>query len=127
MRSFFLFFFFCCCISAMQAQDSTLNEYVGKYNFPDGSFVTSADVVLKDTILNISSPQGASDLVKRGRDTFALLNYDGTVYFKRNSSGKVSGIKVAVEDQLAEGSKDGATAWLQKKQPAPARKRVLVK
>jgi len=127
MKSIYLFLLFCSCVSLAHAQDTTLKAYVGKYSFPAGSFTPSAEVTLRDTVLNISSDQGSSDLVKRSRDTFALASYDGTVYFKRNSSGIVSGIKVEVQDQLVEGPKEGVTTGLQKKQPANTRKRALVK
>ena len=113
-----LAFYFC----NSQAQDTTLKQYVGTYRFPDGSFVPSAEVTLKDTVLNISSVQGASDLLQRGHDTFALTSYDGTAYFKRDETGKVTGIKVAVEDVLVEGTKDSSNAAPVQKQPAAATK-----
>jgi hypothetical protein len=118
MKTLFCLSLFCICFGAAQAQDTTLKAYVGTYTFPEGSFVPSAEVSLKDTVLNINSIQGSSDLMKRGRDTFALLSYDGTAFFKRDSTGKITGIKVAVEDILIEGPKDVATTEAKQKQPA---------
>jgi len=93
--------------AVVHAQDTTMKQYVGKYIFPEGSFVPSAEVTLKDTVLNINSAQGASDLMKRSRDTFSLLSYDGTAYFRRDSTtGQVIGIKVDVEDISIEGKKE---------------------
>lgn len=88
------------------AQDTTLKEYIGKYIFPEGSYVPSAEITLKDSILTINSVQGASDLVKKAKDTFALSSYDGTAYFRRDSNGKIAGIKVEVSDILLEGTRD---------------------
>lgn len=114
------------------AQDTTLKAYVGTYTFPEGSFVASADVTLKDTVLSISSTQGAADLMQQARDTFALVGYNGMAYFKRDANGTITGIKVQVEDVLVEGLKQGATpaataapapAAPEQKTPAKGRKK----
>lgn len=91
---------------AATAQDSTLKEYVGKYSFPDGSPVTAAEVVLNGSELSVTSTAGASILEKRARDTFFLQAFDGLVYFRRNTEGKVSGLKVDVQGNVFEGTKD---------------------
>jgi hypothetical protein len=91
---------------AATAQDSTLKEYVGKYSFPDGSPVTAAEVVLNGSELSVTSTAGASVLEKRGKDTFYLQAFDGLVYFQRNTTGKVSGLKVDVQGNVFEGTKD---------------------
>jgi hypothetical protein len=104
--------------SNLNAQDSTLKQYVGNYIFPDGSFVPSAEISLRDTVLNINSEKGTSDLVKRARDTFSLASYDGTVYFKRDSTNKITGIKVDVEDVLIEGNKQADSTAVPQKTPA---------
>ena len=94
--------------AAAQSKDTTLREYVGKYTFPEGSFVTTAEITLADTVLSVSSSQGGSPLERRGKDTFALTSFDGGImYFYRNSAGKVAKIKVEVGDVLLEGTKDG--------------------
>lgn len=97
----------------LPGKDTTLKEYVGKYTFPDGSFVTSADISLNGDVLAVSSSQGGSDLEKRGKDTFAMTAFEGgMMYFYRNAAGKVAKIKVEVGDILLEGTKDGVTAWI---------------
>lgn len=94
---------------AAQTKDTTLAQYVGKYSFPEGSFVTSAEITLADAVLSVSSSQGNSVLQKLGKDTFTLTAYEGSVmYFYRNSAGQVARIKVEVGDVLLEGTKDGA-------------------
>lgn len=118
MKKFFLFLFCLAGVYAVQAQakdstlqDSTLKEYVGSYKFPEGSFVTSAEISINGNMLYVSSAQGSSPLEKKAKDTFAFTNYNGMAYFFRNSEGQVAKIKVAVEDLLLEGTKDGVTAW----------------
>lgn len=106
------------------AQDSTLKEYTGTYLFPTGSLVPSGDVVLKDTVLMVNSIQGSSALTKLARDTFALVSYDGMAYFKRDSSGKVTGIKVEAGDVLLEGTKDTTVAGTPQQQPADTSKQA---
>jgi hypothetical protein len=118
MRVLLFLCFISLATSNLNAQDSTLKEYVGNYIFPDGSFVPSAEISLRDTVLNINSEKGTSDLVKRSRDTFSLLNYDGTVYFKRDSTNKISGVKVEVEDVLVEGNKQADNSAVPQKTPA---------
>lgn len=98
------------------AQDTTLKEYVGRYSFPPGGPFSSADIALSGNVLTASSEAGSSPLEKRGKDTFALTAYNGTLYFFRNAEGKVARIKVEVSDLLVEGTKDGVTAWLQRRQ-----------
>ena len=88
------------------AQDSTLKEYVGKYSFPEGSPVSSAEVVLNGSELSVNSTAGASLLEKRGKDTFYLQAFDGLLFFLRNTEGKVSGMKVDVQGNVFEGIKD---------------------
>lgn len=99
------------CFCHTYAQDSTLKEYVGKYTFPEGSAITSAEILLNGNSLNVNSPHGSSELVKKAKDTFAITAFDGMAYFLRNTEGKISGIKVDVADILLEGTKD-VTLWL---------------
>jgi hypothetical protein len=107
----FLSFSFC----TLNAQDTTLKEYVGTYLFPQGSYVPSAEVSLQDSVLVVSSVEGTSLLQKSAKDTFLLTAYNGMAYFRRNSKGKVAGIKVVVEDILLEGTKEGVSARRQRK------------
>jgi hypothetical protein len=110
MKKFYSFLFALLLFCTLHAQDTTLKEYVGTYLFPQGSYVTSADVTFQDSVLTISSTEGTSPLQKSAKDTFVLTAYNGMAYFKRNSKGKVAGIKVTVEDILLEGTKEGVLA-----------------
>ena len=129
MKKLIAIFLFICAFSAVQAQsaDTTLNAYTGTYKFPGGSFVTSAEITVADNVLTVSSDKGSSSLERKGRDTFALTAYDGILYFFRNKEGKVAKVKVELQDISFEGTKDGATAWIQRNNLNITRRQLQVK
>ena len=90
----------------LNAQDTTLTEYVGTYTFPEGGPVTTVDVKVENGSLTASSSAGSSILEKVSRDTFNLVAYNGMVYFTRDSLKKVNGIKIEVQDTILEGKKE---------------------
>jgi hypothetical protein len=90
----------------LKAQDTTLNEYVGTYTFPEGGPVTTVDVKIENGSLMASSTAGSSPLEKISKDTFNLVTYNGKVYFSRDSTKKVNGIKIEVEETILEGKKE---------------------
>src|SRR5215471_8867100 len=95
-------------VGALRAQDSTLNEYVGTYKFPEGSVVPSVDIKLENGGLIGTSSAGSSALERISKDTFNLVQYSGTVYFTRDAEKKVTGIKIEVQDTVLEGKKETA-------------------
>lgn len=90
-----------------EAQADSLQQYVGKYKFPEGSVVTEVDVTVDaNGILMISSAMGSSELKKTGeKDVFELVAYNGLTTFKRSTEGKVNAIKIEVNDLILEGPK----------------------
>jgi hypothetical protein len=90
----------------LNAQDTTLNEYTGTYKFPEGGPVTSVDVKIENGALVASSAAGSSPMEKISKDTFSLVTYNGTVYFIRDSTKKINGIKIQVEETILEGKKE---------------------
>ena len=106
MRKLILSIVVCLGLVSLYAQDTTLNEYVGTYTFPEGGPVTTVDVKLENGSLVASSTAGSSPLEKISKDTFNLVTYNGKVYFSRDSTKKVSGIKIEVEDTILEGKKE---------------------
>lgn len=111
--------------AAAQTKDTTLQQYVGKYTFPEGSFVTSAEITLEGDVLSVTSSQGGSALERKAKDTFAMAAYDGgMIYFSRNADGKVARVKVEVGDILIEGTKDGVTAWFNRNKYFDAPKKI---
>ena len=114
----------CFGIISLNAQDSTLNEYVGTYTFPEGGPVPSVDIKVENGSLVASSTAGSSALEKISRDTFNLVTYDGRVYFTRDSTKKVNGIKIEVQDTILEGKREsvGLAIFNYSKNPAWKRK-----
>lgn len=108
MRKAILFVIACTGFTILQAQDTTLNQYVGTYKFPEGSVVPSVDIKIENGTLMANSTAGASALERVSKDTFNLVSYSGRVYFTRDTDKKVDGIKVEVEDTILAGKKESA-------------------
>ncbi len=101
----FLSLFIAVCFS-LKAQDS-LQQYVAKYKFPDGSAVTEVTVALENGILMVNSAMGNAALEKTTTfDQFTILAYNGTVIFTRNETKKVTGIKIEVMNISLEGTRE---------------------
>jgi hypothetical protein len=86
------------------AKDS-LDAYLGKYKFPEGSAVTEIGVVIEEGSLIATSAMGNSALKKMEGDVFEVVAYSGVATFKRNEGGKVIGVKIEVGDMILEGTK----------------------
>ena len=93
-----------------QAKDSTLQDFVGKYKFPDGSVVTEVVVSMEGESLVMSSSVGNSTLVKTNDDEFTITEFNGTAKFKRDANKKVVGVSVNAAGYLLEGTKDSITS-----------------
>ncbi len=91
-----------------QTKDSTLNDFVGKYKFPDGSIVTEVTVTMEGEGLVMGSSVGNSALVKTGEDQFSITAFDGTAQFKRDANKKVIGVNINA--YVLEGSKSDGIA-----------------
>ena len=104
-----------------------MKEYVGRYIFPDGSIVPSAEVSLNGQVLTVNSTQGSSPMEKRGRDTFALVNFDGMAYYRRNDKGIVTGVRVEVGNYILEGVKENVTSFYNRQKYITAPRSALVK
>lgn len=93
-------------------QDSTLQQYAGKYIFPQGSAVSEAVVSFESGVLSISSAIGSATLSKIEADRFSIVEYNGIAEFKRNDTGKIIGIHVVVADLDITGTKESfARFW----------------
>jgi len=89
---------------AVAQEDTTLQQYTGKYKFPEGSVVTEVNVAIENGVLLANSPMGSSELKKTEADVFEIVAYGGTATFKR-TEGKVSGVQMIVGDMILEGTK----------------------
>ena len=114
--TFSLFFFF---FAANAQTDTLLQQYTGKYVFPDGSPVKEIGVVIQEGILTATSVMGNSELRKtETKDVFEIVSFAGTATFKRNGENKVNGLQIQVQDVNMEGSKteEGAGYFLRKRE-----------
>ena len=114
MRKLIIFFLFFSFNFFSRAQDSTLNEYTGKYKFPSGSMVPEVDITLSDNILSITAVLGLASMEKVSRDTFMIPTYgNALVFFYRNTDNKVASIKIDTGNDVMEGKKEGVgAAWI---------------
>lgn len=108
-------FFFACCLllvaGVTQAQTDTLQEYTGKYKFPDGSPVAEIGVVLENGILTATSAMGNSELRKTDtKDVFEVVAYAGTATFRRGDDSKVKTMRIQVQDIDMEGNRSEGIA-----------------
>lgn len=110
MRKIFLLLFAMTGFVMLNAQEApkqdTLQEYTGKYKFPEGSVVTEVTVVIENGALYATSAMGNSELKKIEKDIFEVVAYAGKATFKRNEAAKLNGVKIEVEDLILEGTKE---------------------
>lgn len=86
--------------------DSLLQQYTGKYVFPDGSPVKEIGVIIQEGVLTATSVMGNSELRKtENKDVFEIVAFAGTATFKRNEAAKVNGVQIQVQDVNMEGTK----------------------
>jgi len=107
----------------INAQDTTLQEYTGKYVFPDGSVVPDVEVILESGALTMTSSAGSSSLVKLGVDSFQIVEFSGTAVFKRGDDKKVNGIHIEAMGYILDGSKVPG-GWVFRSYYKPANKEL---
>lgn len=106
MRKLLLVFFLIAGNLSASAQTDSLQGYLGKYKFPDGSPVSEIGVVIESGMLTATSVMGNSELrATSDKDVFEIVAYAGTATFRRADDGKVSHMRVQVQDIDMEGEK----------------------
>ena len=96
---------------SLSAQTDSLEQYTGKYKFPDGSPVTEIGIVIENGSLMATSAMGNSEFRRTDtRDVFEVVAYAGTATFRRNDQNKVVGVLIQVQDITMEGSKAESVA-----------------
>lgn len=79
-------------------EGNAMGEFTGTFKFNQGSPVEKVNVEIKEGKLYGSSDQGTAELKPTSeKDKFELVGYDGTAIFKRDSSGKVSGLELNIQ------------------------------
>ena len=92
---------------AVSAQsDTTLQQFVGKYKFAEGSVLAEATVTLDNGNLTVATSYGSSPMVKQSDDVFAVTQFQGTATFKRNDAKKVIGVSISAMGYTLEGTKE---------------------
>ena len=110
MKKSLLFVFTFMWFIFLNAQDTTFNEYMGTYTFPEGSAVPTVAITIENGALLASSSAGSSALEKISKDTFNLVSYSGTIYFLRNSQNKIDSIKIETQDVILQGKKEDSAS-----------------
>ena len=120
MKQFFLTLCVLLVFSAVNAQTDSLQQYTGKYIFPEGSPVTEIGVVLENGLLTATSAMGNSELKNTDtKDEFEVVAYGGIATFKRSAEGKVNGVQIQVQDVNMEGTKTEGLAYAELKVMLP--------
>ena len=98
-------------LSINAQSDSTMQKYIGKYKFPDGSPVTEINVTIESGVLTATSAMGSTELRKTDTENvFEIVVYGGTATFKKDSIDKITTLQILVGDINIEGTKtEGAT------------------
>ena len=105
MKKIFLSLFILFGFLTVNAQTDSLQQYTGKYKFPDGSPVTEITLAIDNDALMASSAMGSTEFRKTSTvDVFEVVAYGGTATFKR-TEGKVTGVQILVGDVNIEGTK----------------------
>lgn len=105
MKKLFLSFIVLAGFLTVNAQTDSLQQYTGKYKFPEGNPVTEITVSLDAGVLTANSAMGSSELKKVEGDAFEIVVYGGMATFKRNDEKKITGVNVVVGDLNMDGTK----------------------
>jgi len=108
MKTILLLISFIFCVSLSAFSQESLEQYSGKYQFPDGNMIKEVFVTLENGSLVISSAFCNALLVKDAGDNFTIPAFKGTAVFKRDQSKKVTSVTIALKDLKLDGIKDEA-------------------
>lgn len=97
---------------SVNAQQGSLNDYLGKYVFAEGSPVAEVSVTIQDSSLVINSAMGSTVLEKKGVDSFYLATYDALVIFKRKDGKSVESVSILVQGMELLGRKEASPVAL---------------
>jgi len=109
--------------TAIHAQTDSLQQYTGKYKFPDGNPVTEITMSVDNGLLMASSAMGSTEFKPTSTaDVYEIVAYGGTATFRRKE-GKVTGMQILVGDLNMEGEKTEGLAldWFLSPLPLPGR------
>ena len=105
MKKIFLSFFIVLGFLTVNAQTDSLQQYTGKFKFPDGSPVTEITLTVENGLLMAGSAMGSTEFKPTSTvDVFEIVAYGGTATFKKKE-GKVTSLQIQVADVNMEGEK----------------------
>lgn len=91
--------------TASAQQDTTLQQYAGKFKFADGGPVSEITFTVENGSLVASSSAGNATLVKEGDDVFSIPSFSGKAKFTRGEDKKVKGVTIEAMGLVLEGTK----------------------
>ncbi|MET0637169.1 MAG: DUF3471 domain-containing protein [Chitinophagaceae bacterium] len=94
------------------AQVDSLQEFTGKYKFPEGGPVSLVTVTIDKGGLYAASDAGNSTLTRIDVDMYSVDAFGALATFKRNTDKKITGITIQVDDTILEGTKTDSTTML---------------
>ena len=99
----------------IQAQDSTLTQFTGKFKFAEGSPVQEVVISADNGTLIAASALGSFVLQKTGEDQFFIAEFQAPVVYKRDSNKKVVGLAINANGMVLEAVKVEATSFVDEK------------
>lgn len=106
MRKIFLLLISFCTFSFLHAQTDSLQQYTGKFIFPEGSPVLEIEVIIDNGLLTATSAMGNSELKNVGKDVFEIVSFGGVATFVRDSTQKITLLHIEVQDVIMDGTKE---------------------
>ena len=99
----------------IQAQDTTLTQFTGKFKFAEGSPVQEVVINADNGTLVATSAMGSFVLQKTGEDQFLIADFQAPVVYKRDSNRKVIGLTISVSGMVLEAVKVEAVSFVDEK------------
>ena len=99
----------------IQAQDTTLAQFTGKFKFAEGSPVQEVVINAENGTLVAASAMGSFVLQKTGEDQFLIADFQAPVVYKRDSNRKVIGLSISVSGMVLEAVKVEAVSFVDEK------------
>jgi len=101
---------------SIQAQDSTLTQFTGKFKFGEGSPVQEVVITADNgALVAVTASMGSFVLEKTGEDQYFIAPIQGAVVYKRDSNKKVVGLAINVSGMVLEAVKVEAASFVDEK------------
>lgn len=104
--------FFIAASAQEPAPKPPLEDFIGKYVFPEGSVVPDVTVAVAGGGLTMTSSAGASTLTELGVDSFQIVEFSGTAVFKRGEDKKVNAVHIEAMGYVLDGQKQSNGLWM---------------